>query len=183
VPPAGIRDLARRAPQRQLYRDICQFNAELPSASHGRLLPLPRHALQRICPRSSPAAKRARALARSRNDLAAQPTIPCQACHQVHREGPIESRPPKRISVAGKPGARFARILRPSRADSLRRGVPHDSRIARWRAIGHSEPRSSCRHLLPVPCAAQARTRHGCRGEWLGTSIWLRRRSHSRWCA
>ena len=38
-----------------------------------------------------------------RNDLAAQPTIPCQACHQVHREGPIETKPQKRMSVAGNP--------------------------------------------------------------------------------
>jgi hypothetical protein len=39
----------------------------------------------------------------TRKDLAAQPAIPCQACHQVHRQGPVESRPPSRISVAGNP--------------------------------------------------------------------------------
>jgi hypothetical protein len=38
-----------------------------------------------------------------RKDLADQPAIPCQACHQVHRLGPVESRPPRRISVAGNP--------------------------------------------------------------------------------
>jgi hypothetical protein len=36
-----------------------------------------------------------------RKDLADQPAIPCQTCHQVHREGPVESKPQKRISVAG----------------------------------------------------------------------------------
>ena len=38
-----------------------------------------------------------------RKDLADQPTMPCQACHQVHREGPVEVRPQTRISVAGQP--------------------------------------------------------------------------------
>jgi hypothetical protein len=38
-----------------------------------------------------------------RKDLAGQPTIPCQACHQVHREGPLEVRPQERFSVAGQP--------------------------------------------------------------------------------
>ncbi len=32
-----------------------------------------------------------------------QPAIPCQACHQVHREGELEAKPQGRISVAGKP--------------------------------------------------------------------------------
>ena len=38
-----------------------------------------------------------------RKGLADQPTIPCQACHQVHREGPLEVRPQRRFSVAGQP--------------------------------------------------------------------------------
>jgi len=37
-----------------------------------------------------------------RKDLASQPAIPCLACHQVHREGPIDERPKERISVAGQ---------------------------------------------------------------------------------
>jgi len=36
-----------------------------------------------------------------RPELANQPTIPCQACHQVHRQGLQQSRPATRISVAG----------------------------------------------------------------------------------
>ena len=36
-----------------------------------------------------------------RSDLADQPTVPCQACHQVHSEGAQEARPATRISVAG----------------------------------------------------------------------------------
>ncbi|MGB8259013.1 MAG: multiheme c-type cytochrome [Terracidiphilus sp.] len=35
--------------------------------------------------------------------MADRPAMPCQACHQVHREGAPESRPKGRISVAGKP--------------------------------------------------------------------------------
>ena len=38
-----------------------------------------------------------------RPELANQPAIPSEACHQVHREGQPESRPDKRISVAGQP--------------------------------------------------------------------------------
>jgi len=38
-----------------------------------------------------------------RADLAGEPTIPCQACHQVHREGSPLARPEKRMSVAGQP--------------------------------------------------------------------------------
>ncbi len=37
----------------------------------------------------------------SHPELAGQPTIPCQACHWIHREGPPETKPPARISVAG----------------------------------------------------------------------------------
>jgi hypothetical protein len=33
--------------------------------------------------------------------IADQPAIPCQACHWIHREGALETRPPERISVAG----------------------------------------------------------------------------------
>jgi len=36
-----------------------------------------------------------------RADLADQPSIPCMACHQAHRQGAQETRPAKRISVAG----------------------------------------------------------------------------------
>jgi hypothetical protein len=35
--------------------------------------------------------------------LADQPAMPCQACHQVHREGSLDARPQNRISVAGQP--------------------------------------------------------------------------------
>jgi hypothetical protein len=38
-----------------------------------------------------------------RSGLGDQPAIPCQACHQVHREGEPETRPQARISVAGTP--------------------------------------------------------------------------------
>jgi cytochrome c553 len=38
-----------------------------------------------------------------RKGFADQPAIPCQACHQVHRQGEPETKPPKRISVAGAP--------------------------------------------------------------------------------
>jgi hypothetical protein len=37
-----------------------------------------------------------------RPELADQPTIPCQACHQVHSKGAQETRPDSRISVAGE---------------------------------------------------------------------------------
>jgi hypothetical protein len=37
----------------------------------------------------------------TRADLADQPTMPCQACHQVHREGATQSKPSARSSVAG----------------------------------------------------------------------------------
>ena len=37
-----------------------------------------------------------------RGGLANEPAIPCQACHQVHSQGAQESRPDKRISVAGE---------------------------------------------------------------------------------
>jgi len=36
-----------------------------------------------------------------RKDLAGQPTIPCLACHSLHREGLPQSKPEARISVAG----------------------------------------------------------------------------------
>ncbi len=38
-----------------------------------------------------------------RPELADQPAIPCQACHQVHSQGAQEARPASRISVAGEP--------------------------------------------------------------------------------
>jgi hypothetical protein len=38
-----------------------------------------------------------------RKDLADQPAIPCQACHQVHRQGPVDERPKERFSMAGQP--------------------------------------------------------------------------------
>jgi hypothetical protein len=38
-----------------------------------------------------------------RSGFGDQPAIPCQACHQVHREGALEARPQERISVAGQP--------------------------------------------------------------------------------
>jgi len=37
-----------------------------------------------------------------RAGFADQPTMPCQTCHQVHREAEPQSRPEKRISVAGE---------------------------------------------------------------------------------
>ncbi len=37
-------------------------------------------------------------------ELADKPAIPCMACHQVHREGDVATKPPSLISVAG-PGA------------------------------------------------------------------------------
>ncbi len=37
-----------------------------------------------------------------RKDLADEPAIPCMACHQVHRQGPIDEKPKERISVAGQ---------------------------------------------------------------------------------
>jgi len=39
----------------------------------------------------------------TRPELANEPTIPCQACHWIHREGAPLSRPSERISVAGEP--------------------------------------------------------------------------------
>jgi hypothetical protein len=36
-----------------------------------------------------------------RASFADQPAMPCQACHQVHREGAPETKPAQRISVAG----------------------------------------------------------------------------------
>ena len=38
-----------------------------------------------------------------RADLANQPTMPCQTCHWMHREGQPESKPLARISVTGAP--------------------------------------------------------------------------------
>jgi hypothetical protein len=38
----------------------------------------------------------------TRPELANEATIPCQACHWVHREGPQETKPAGRISVAGR---------------------------------------------------------------------------------
>jgi hypothetical protein len=38
-----------------------------------------------------------------RAGFANQPAMPCQACHQVHYQGPLETKPAKRISVAGAP--------------------------------------------------------------------------------
>lgn len=38
-----------------------------------------------------------------RADLANEPTMPCQACHQVHHQGTPEAKPKDRISVAGQP--------------------------------------------------------------------------------
>lgn len=37
----------------------------------------------------------------TRGELADQATIPCQACHWIHREGAVETKPAARISVAG----------------------------------------------------------------------------------
>jgi hypothetical protein len=37
-----------------------------------------------------------------RADFAGQPTMPCQACHQLHREAEPQTRPEKRFSVAGE---------------------------------------------------------------------------------
>ncbi len=39
----------------------------------------------------------------TRAGFADEPTMPCQACHQVHREGAQETKPASRISVAGAP--------------------------------------------------------------------------------
>ncbi len=39
----------------------------------------------------------------TRPELANQPTIPCQACHWVHRQGGQSTKPAERISVAGAP--------------------------------------------------------------------------------
>ncbi len=36
-----------------------------------------------------------------RSGFADQPTMPCQACHQVHRQGEQQTKPASRISVAG----------------------------------------------------------------------------------
>ncbi len=36
-----------------------------------------------------------------RAGFADQPTMPCQTCHQAHYQGPQETKPAKRISVAG----------------------------------------------------------------------------------
>ena len=38
-----------------------------------------------------------------RTGFADQPTLPCQACHQVHKQGAPETKPAERISVAGDP--------------------------------------------------------------------------------
>ena len=38
----------------------------------------------------------------TRAEFADQPTIPCQACHQLHREGVTQSKPTARVSVAGE---------------------------------------------------------------------------------
>jgi hypothetical protein len=38
-----------------------------------------------------------------RSGFADQPAMPCQACHQVHHEGPMSAKPSARISVAGQP--------------------------------------------------------------------------------
>ncbi len=38
----------------------------------------------------------------TRSGFANQPAIPCEACHQVHREGPMATKPAERISVAGQ---------------------------------------------------------------------------------
>lgn len=40
-----------------------------------------------------------------RPELANEPTIPCQACHWIHREGRSQQKPATRISVAGSPVA------------------------------------------------------------------------------
>jgi hypothetical protein len=37
----------------------------------------------------------------ARTGFADQPTIPCQACHWVHHEGPLEIKPAARLSVTG----------------------------------------------------------------------------------
>jgi hypothetical protein len=37
-----------------------------------------------------------------RSGFAGEPTMPCQACHQIHREAEPQSRPEKRFSVAGE---------------------------------------------------------------------------------
>ncbi len=37
----------------------------------------------------------------TRPELANEPTIPCQSCHWIHREGQPQTRPDSRISVAG----------------------------------------------------------------------------------
>ena len=38
-----------------------------------------------------------------RKDLANQPAMPCLTCHQVHREGALDTRPENRFSDAGEP--------------------------------------------------------------------------------
>jgi hypothetical protein len=38
-----------------------------------------------------------------RSEIGGQPAIPCQACHQAHRQGEPEAKPQSRISVAGQP--------------------------------------------------------------------------------
>ena len=40
----------------------------------------------------------------TRADLADQPTMPCQTCHQAHKEGTPQAKPATRISVAGAAG-------------------------------------------------------------------------------
>jgi hypothetical protein len=38
-----------------------------------------------------------------RTSLADKPTMPCMACHQLHREGPTQSKPAQRISATAEP--------------------------------------------------------------------------------
>jgi hypothetical protein len=40
-----------------------------------------------------------------RTNLADEPTMPCMACHQMHREGPVQSKPAGRISATEPPSA------------------------------------------------------------------------------
>jgi hypothetical protein len=97
----------------------------------------------------------------TRAGFADQPAMPCQACHQVHREGPQEPSPSARISVAGAPVHDSLAFF--DRRESMHfasRSLAH-SATERRRAPGQAEPGPAPGHLLPVPRAARARDGHG----------------------
>ena len=109
-----------------------------------------------------------------------QPTMPCLACHQMHREGPVQSKPAARISVAGAAIGRLSGYLRSPRTDALRHrllSLPQLSDGARSVKVSPDARQALCYqcHAPRQPeTGTVAATNHWGRADWIPATTALR---------